>query len=33
MDDDAGDAVPVAGMTFAEARAAGPVMVHVRPAV
>lgn len=33
MDDDGGDAVPVAGMFFAEARAAGAVKVEVRPAV
>lgn len=33
MDDDGGDAVPVAGMFFGEARAAGDVKVRVRPAV
>lgn len=32
MDDDGGDAVPVAGMYFAEAHAAGAVKVEVRPA-
>lgn len=33
MDDDGGDAVPVAGYFFGEARAAGAVRVRVRPSV